>query len=1563
LQALSAVIDDVEKEAKAYFESIYEQRVSLPQAVETLRRFKNSSLKRERDMYACMIHNLFDEYRFFHQYPPTELRITGTLFGLLIQHKLVSSFTLGVALKYVLEALRQSADSEMFKFGVWALMQYKERLYQWQQYCELIAQIPHLRTEQPELSAFLAHVLQTLKPAGELPAPSPLQPTLLNAPKVDKAAEAVLLGPSIADLAAEQAAAEQAMAQAARDQELILAAEDLALANQVNELMDETPPANSSMPPVAPLSTGVSTGPVLDATPSMAPISMERILSDSKDTVPAVASSNSNRAAPTATGAFGSALNIDTLLSVERSGPPPPAPSDAIKDKIHFIVNNVSKHNMHEKSKKLKAILEEQYYPYFSRYLVVKRVSTEANFQKLYAEFLDHVRVSKLEKQLVETTYEYIKVLLNSDKVLTSSSERSLLKNLGSWLGLLTIAKNKAVRANRLHIKGLVLQAYEAGRLIAVIPFVAKILESCSKSKVFKPPNPWLMALVGVLKEIFELPDLKLNLKFEIEVLFNNLSINMKDVTTYGLLKDRAPKTGAAFNNISSNANLGKSNSTSAPFARASGPNTNPSLRAPETTAARTAATDASSYPTQGGTDGAAVAGADANGSADAQFSGDQATIIPNLPAYVNIHPSIALFSMYPHLKRLVPTAIDRAIREIITPVVERSVTIACVTTRELVMKDFAMEPDENKMRKAAHQMVQKLTSSLAEVTCKEPLRVSINNHLGSLLEANAQSAERTLVEHACTQISTDNLELGIKLIDKAASDRAVREIEESLGPMFSIRQKHREQTGQPYYDMSVFAGNARFPNSLPDPLRPKPGGLSATQLCVYDDFSSIPTHQQMQAAPQTKADPKVEPADSQQMQAVSVPSRPSAQHTPARSGSNTPTTAPRSPVPPSSATAATGAPLTSQQTLDKLIGCLASLEQAVARFPNYKNTPLSSLPSVGARGDHEIHVLLRMIPTILNQCPRDEATFPRDVVAFTFAHKAFKRLYERDNRHSLLQIDVHIQVLKCIRGICPKIVKELTSWLLFSDDERKYLIQITTGLLRARMLHIPDVDMYLAKLVHGVHASGQALQTRNNLSQNLHPHLEFVISLVSRTVVKEPVLAVQELPHLFDALSKMLSVTQRRNKPVAEVLGHLLQEVRAAAPPPAGGGDSEVPTPPQPQAQEQSPAQQPQATAQPQASPAQPQAQPQTSQESQLEARADVGNVVDESTAALLAEEAIMDRKAWDDEPASFRQQVVHLLDDWMNICLQGTASDQMIAQYLSVLQQQRVLATPESTSRFFLIITQLCVDSAFSAADKAQAGAPASQPVQLSYTAIDALAKLVVFLVKFFAGGEATANAGNPNAPKVRMLSAFLHAACRVLRRDADMSGRGVRSGKGPGNFNQRPYFRLLANLLHHLNTPDPSLDSNNVDVLMAFGHCFRLLRPSRVPSFCFAWLELIAHRMFMSKLLICKSHQCTVLFEHLLVDLLDFMQPYLRNANLTDSVRMLYKGTLRVLLVLLHDFPEFLCEFHFSFCNVIPPTCIQMRNLILSAFPRSMRLPDPFTPNLKVCGFFCVCNTPSP
>lgn len=53
----------------------------------------------------------------------------------------------------------------------------------------------------------------------------------------------------------------------------------------------------------------------------------------------------------------------------------------------------------------------------------------------------------------------------------------------------------------------------------------------------------------------------------------------------------------------------------------------------------------------------------------------------------------------------------------------------------------------------------------------------------------------------------------------------------------------------------------------------------------------------------------------------------------------------------------------------------------------------------------------------------------------------------------------------------------------------------------------------------------------------------------------------------------------------------------------------------------------------------------------------------------------------------------------------------------------------------------------------------------------------------------------------------------------------------------------------------------------------------------------------------------------------------------------------------LLLLHDFPEFLCEYCYLICELIPHTAFQIRNLVLTAYPASMRLPDPFSANLKV------------
>lgn len=73
-------------------------------------------------------------------------------------------------------------------------------------------------------------------------------------------------------------------------------------------------------------------------------------------------------------------------------------------------------------------------------------------------------------------------------------------------------------------------------------------------------------------------------------------------------------------------------------------------------------------------------------------------------------------------------------------------------------------------------------------------------------------------------------------------------------------------------------------------------------------------------------------------------------------------------------------------------------------------------------------------------------------------------------------------------------------------------------------------------------------------------------------------------------------------------------------------------------------------------------------------------------------------------------------------------------------------------------------------------------------------------------------------------------------------------------------------------------------------------------------------------------------------------------MKDADLQIAARDLYRGSLRLLLVLLHDFPEFLSEYYFTLCDAIPPRCIQLRNIILSAFPTSIILPDPHLRSVK-------------
>jgi len=111
------------------------------------------------------------------------------------------------------------------------------------------------------------------------------------------------------------------------------------------------------------------------------------------------------------------------------------------------------------------------------------------------------------------------------------------------------------------------------------------------------------------------------------------------------------------------------------------------------------------------------------------------------------------------------------------------------------------------------------------------------------------------------------------------------------------------------------------------------------------------------------------------------------------------------------------------------------------------------------------------------------------------------------------------------------------------------------------------------------------------------------------------------------------------------------------------------------------------------------------------------------------------------------------------------------------------------------------------------------------------------------------------------------------------------------------------------------------------------------------------LISHRLLMPKLLSAENQEGWQNFYQVLLALLQFLAPFLRDGELPHPIRDMYHGTLRIFIVLLHDFPDFLSEYYFSLGDAIPTRCIQLRNFIISAFPTSLTLPDPYLRNTRL------------
>jgi CCR4-NOT transcription complex subunit 1 len=299
-------------------------------------------------------------------------------------------------------------------------------------------------------------------------------------------------------------------------------------------------------------------------------------------------------------------------------------------------------------------------------------------------------------------------------------------------------------------------------------------------------------------------------------------------------------------------------------------------------------------------------------------------------------------------------------------------------------------------------------------------------------------------------------------------------------------------------------------------------------------------------------------------------------------------------------------------------------------------------------------------------------------------------------------------------------------------------------------------------------------------------------------------------------------------------------------------------------------------------------------------------------------------------DDPVGLKEKSESLLHEWIthHSQLPNKENTKIFQQFVLQMNTQGLFKTDDMITRFFRICTESCVESCY---------VNMNNRVKL-YTRLDAFVKLIILLVKH--SGDQTNHVN-----KINLFNKVLGLIAGCLLYEHETKGMA---------FEALPFHRLFTMLFLEATMPENNLEPIMLNILQAFVNVFHIIRPVKASGFAYAWMELIGNQRFIQRMLLqspTENYKTWNMYSILLIQLLRYLAPFLRNLDMPPAVYTLYKGTLRLFLLLLHDLPDFLCSYHYQFCDIIQYNCIQLRNLVLSAFPLSMKLPDPFTPNLKV------------
>jgi CCR4-NOT transcription complex subunit 1 len=250
-------------------------------------------------------------------------------------------------------------------------------------------------------------------------------------------------------------------------------------------------------------------------------------------------------------------------------------------------------------------------------------------------------------------------------------------------------------------------------------------------------------------------------------------------------------------------------------------------------------------------------------------------------------------------------------------------------------------------------------------------------------------------------------------------------------------------------------------------------------------------------------------------------------------------------------------------------------------------------------------------------------------------------------------------------------------------------------------------------------------------------------------------------------------------------------------------------------------------------------------------------------------------------------KPQLSFFFDDWIRIyhSVPSANLEKHFHGYLAKLNAHGLFQGEETPFIFFTICMDISVQNYMNEIVKGE------QTALGAFHSVDAFARLIALFIKSMDSGS----------DKVRQVHKIASMVTLVLAKWHEDS---------VNPFEQAPFYRFYAGLYVHLTSFEHQLGASYMSIIEKLANDLRSFGPIIFPKFAYSWMSLISHRSLLPKLLSLRNRQGWTTSRHNILMMLRFVAILLNAPDgYHEPTAMLYEGAIKIILLLLHDFPDFL------------------------------------------------------